>query len=58
MRLGYKHFITEEDLWALPREDQADALNERFATQWKAQVKKKSPSVWLALAGACASALH
>jgi ATP-binding cassette subfamily C (CFTR/MRP) protein 1 len=39
--LGYKKYITEEDLWALPPSDQAEAVAGRLEKQWNAQLKKK-----------------
>lgn len=55
---GYKKNLDETDLWALRREDQADALGNNFGRYWDAQRqkardgKKKKPSVWIALAQA------
>lgn len=50
MTLGYKSFITEEQLWKLPRADQADALSNTFQTNWQKQLDKKGkPSLWIAI---------
>jgi ATP-binding cassette subfamily C (CFTR/MRP) protein 1 len=52
---GYKKSLTEIDLWALRREDQADALGNKLQRHWDAQRvlarqgSKKKPSIWIAL---------
>lgn len=54
MKKGYKAFLTQEDLWALNKEDETAATSEAFEKQWKYQVKKRpqNPSFWKALFGA------
>ncbi|KAK0386338.1 hypothetical protein NLU13_6175 [Sarocladium strictum] len=54
MKKGYKVFLTQEDLWALNKEDTTATTSEAFETQWKRQVKKRpqNPSLWKALFGA------
>lgn len=54
MKKGYKAFLTQEDLWALNKEDETATTSEAFENQWKAQVKKRpqNPSLWKALFGA------
>lgn len=44
MITGYKKSLTEDDLWALPREDQADAIGHRMQAKWDAQLKKAAAS--------------
>lgn len=41
MKLGYRKYLTEDDLWALPKQDQADSLSERLRVNWEDQMKKK-----------------
>ena len=57
MKLGYKKSLMEDDLWALRKSDQADALGNRFSDHWENQREKcrgtnKTPSVWLTLIAA------
>lgn len=49
MKYGYKHFLTQEDLWNLRKRDATRATAETFERTWKSQLKKKNPSLWLAL---------
>jgi ATP-binding cassette subfamily C (CFTR/MRP) protein 1 len=55
MRLGVKRFIEEDDIWPLPANDSAEALNERLTSAWEQQVgyvndgKKKRASLKMAL---------
>ncbi|GAA5929198.1 hypothetical protein JCM1841_006231 [Sporobolomyces salmonicolor] len=37
MKMGYKKFLTEEDLWSLPPDDTAHALSERLERTWAAR---------------------
>ncbi|CEQ40462.1 SPOSA6832_02085, partial [Sporobolomyces salmonicolor] len=37
MKMGYKKFLTEEDLWSLPPDDTAHALSERLERAWAAR---------------------
>lgn len=57
MAAGYRKALSEEDLWALRRDDQADRLGEKFGHYWGLQREKarkagngKKPSLWIALA--------
>lgn len=57
MAHGYKKPISEEDLWAMRRDDQADRLGERLGYYWNIQREKarksgKKPSLWIALSQA------
>ncbi|KIR43264.1 metal resistance protein ycf1 [Cryptococcus deuterogattii 99/473] len=55
LSLGTRKYLGEEDMWALPSEDSAEALSNRLAGTWKSQAeqvkagKKKSPSLKIAL---------
>ncbi|TNY24017.1 hypothetical protein DMC30DRAFT_371993 [Rhodotorula diobovata] len=37
MKTGYRKFLTEEDLWALPPDDTARALGDRLEKAWQAR---------------------
>lgn len=52
MRVGKRQCLTENDLWRLPRADQADSLSEQLATRWQAQLKTSKPSLIIAVARA------
>lgn len=50
MKFGYKHYLTEEDLWALQKTDTSRATGEAFDSAWKYELEnRKHPSMWLAL---------
>ncbi|RYO99624.1 hypothetical protein DL764_006765 [Monosporascus ibericus] len=50
MRLGYKQFLTEEDLWGLSPSDKTANACERFEQAWGPQLKHtERPSLWLTL---------
>lgn len=50
MKLGYKHYLTEEDLWALQKTDTSRATGAAFDTAWTYELEhRKYPSMWLAL---------
>ena len=50
MKYGYKHYITQDDLWNLPHQDTTRVTGTELAKQWDKEVaNKKSPSLWLAL---------
>ncbi|KDE07748.1 hypothetical protein MVLG_02020 [Microbotryum lychnidis-dioicae p1A1 Lamole] len=42
MKAGYHTFLTEEDLWALPPDDTAEALGGKLETAWKKRCKTAS----------------
>ncbi|KAJ4180063.1 ATP-binding cassette glutathione S-conjugate transporter ycf1 [Fusarium falciforme] len=50
MRHGYKHYITEDDLWDLAKQDTARAAADTFQSAWAhEQACKEKPSLWVAL---------
>lgn len=50
MKLGYKHYLTEEDLWALQKTDTSRATGVAFDNAWQYELEhRKYPSMWLAL---------
>ncbi|GAA5903406.1 hypothetical protein JCM6882_006539 [Rhodosporidiobolus microsporus] len=40
MKAGYKKFLTEEDLWAMPPDDTAHALSQRLERAWQSRRDK------------------
>lgn len=50
MQLGYKQYLTEDDLWALARTDTTKNTGEAFGKTWDYELKhRKNPSLWIAL---------
>jgi hypothetical protein len=50
MRTGYSQYLTEDDLWALAREDHTSHTGRLFEQAWEYEVKHhKKPSLWRAL---------
>ena len=50
MRLGYKQYLTEEDLWGLSPSDKTSTTGEQFESAWERQKKhKERPNLWLVL---------
>ena len=50
MQLGYKQYLTEDDLWGLAQKDTTKSTGEAFDKAWEAQRKhRKHPSLWLTL---------
>ncbi|KAF2275206.1 multidrug resistance-associated protein 1 [Westerdykella ornata] len=49
MKRGYKTFLTQDDLWNLRKRDTTKATATSFEKAWRQEVKKKHPSLWLAL---------
>ncbi|KAF5021710.1 hypothetical protein F66182_6267 [Fusarium sp. NRRL 66182] len=50
MRYGYKVFLTEDDLWALAKDDQTKTTGARFDKAWQYELEhRKSPSLWRVL---------
>jgi ATP-binding cassette subfamily C (CFTR/MRP) protein 1 len=49
MKMGYKKFLTEEDLWDLRAEDSTSYTERRFTKAWERQLLRKKPNLWFAL---------
>ena len=50
MRFGYKEYLTEDDLWALSKNDATSATGSAFDRAWDYELKnRKHPSLWVAL---------
>ncbi|KAK4235406.1 hypothetical protein C8A03DRAFT_17849 [Achaetomium macrosporum] len=50
MKYGYSTFLTEDDLWALAKEDTTKSTGGAFEKTWKHELEhRKHPSLWRAL---------
>jgi ATP-binding cassette subfamily C (CFTR/MRP) protein 1 len=50
MKYGYRHFLTEDDLWALSKTDKTKTTGEAFETAWQHELQhRKNPNLWMAL---------
>ncbi|KAI8300472.1 Metal resistance protein YCF1 [Colletotrichum sp. SAR11_240] len=49
MRYGYKQYLTEDDLWGLAKKDQTKNTGDAFQDAWEIELKKKNPSLWIAM---------
>ncbi|ERF69196.1 hypothetical protein EPUS_01153 [Endocarpon pusillum Z07020] len=49
MKYGYKHFLTQDDLWNLRPRDTTKVTGAALQEAWTNELEKKHPSLWLAL---------
>lgn len=49
MRYGYSQYLTEDDLWDLRKSDTARATGDKFTKAWEKQLRRKKPSIWIAM---------
>jgi hypothetical protein len=49
MKYGYSAYLTEDDLWNLRSGDRAEATGGSFEHAWQLELRKKKPSLWIAL---------
>lgn len=49
MKYGYKNYLTQDDLWTLRRRDTTSVTLNILEESWQQELKKKKPSLWLAL---------
>ena len=49
MKYGYKHFLTQDDLWNLRRRDSTKVTGTQLQRTWDTELEKKRPSLWIAL---------
>lgn len=49
MKYGYKHFLTQDDMWNLRRRDTTRVTGNALEEAWNLELQKKKPSLWLAL---------
>lgn len=53
MKTGYKHYLTEDDLWGLAPTDKASSTGTQFDQAWQYELKhKKQPNLWTVMARA------
>ncbi|KAK7534369.1 multidrug resistance-associated protein 1 [Phyllosticta citribraziliensis] len=52
MKYGYKHFLTQDDLWNLRKRDTTRATVVRFDHAWDKELHREHPSLWIALGSA------
>ncbi|KAJ5947491.1 Metal resistance protein YCF1 [Penicillium verhagenii] len=49
MKFGYSNYLTQDDLWNLRRRDTTRATVDELNGAWQVELKKKNPSLWIAL---------
>ncbi|EEP79365.1 hypothetical protein UREG_04211 [Uncinocarpus reesii 1704] len=49
MKYGYKHFLTQDDLWNLRQRDTTRVTGDQLGKVWEQELQKKRPSLWRAL---------
>ncbi|RMD42862.1 hypothetical protein DV735_g2276, partial [Chaetothyriales sp. CBS 134920] len=49
MKFGYNHFLTADDLWNLRQRDTTRVTGDQLQAAWEIELKKKKPSLWIAL---------
>ena len=49
MKYGYKHYLTQDDLWNLRRKDTTKTSGKQLQEAWDIELKKKKPSLWMAM---------
>jgi ATP-binding cassette subfamily C (CFTR/MRP) protein 1 len=50
MRFGYKHFLTQDDLWNLRKRDATISTVDAFQSSWEKRINSgKKPNMWFAL---------
>ncbi|OJD26430.1 hypothetical protein ACJ73_02192 [Blastomyces percursus] len=49
MKFGYNNFLTQDDLWNLRSRDTTSVTGHELEKAWARELKKKKPSLWLAL---------
>jgi ABC-type multidrug transport system fused ATPase/permease subunit len=49
MKYGYKNYLTQDDMWNLRQRDTAKTTGGALEDAWQRELKKKKPSLWIAL---------
>jgi ATP-binding cassette subfamily C (CFTR/MRP) protein 1 len=49
MKHGYKHYLTQDDLWNLKRRDTTKLTGSQLQEAWDLELEKKRPSLWIAM---------
>jgi ABC-type multidrug transport system fused ATPase/permease subunit len=52
MKAGYKHYLTQDDLWNLRKRDTSEYCTNAFLKAWDDELMRKKPNLWFALAKA------
>ncbi|KAJ1337700.1 ATP-binding cassette subfamily C (CFTR/MRP) member 1 [Microdochium nivale] len=53
MKVGYKHYLTEEDLWGLSTSDKVANTSASFDHSWQREaIRKERPNLWIVLSRA------
>ncbi|KAF2457048.1 multidrug resistance-associated protein 1 [Lineolata rhizophorae] len=49
MKHGYKHYLTQDDLWTLRHRDTTRVTAHSFEEAWNHELETKHPSLWIAM---------
>lgn len=49
MKIGYKNYLTQDDLWNLRNRDTTSVTGSALEHAWSIELGKKKPSLWIAL---------
>lgn len=50
MKYGYRHYLTQQDLWPLRARDTSSHCHDRFEEAWEAEHEgRRRPSLWFTL---------
>jgi ATP-binding cassette, subfamily C (CFTR/MRP), member 1 len=49
MKYGYRHYLTQDDLWNLRRRDTTKVTGNQLQEAWDLELEKKNPSLWIAM---------
>jgi ATP-binding cassette subfamily C (CFTR/MRP) protein 1 len=49
MKYGYKHYLTQDDMWNLRNRDTTRVTGDLLEKSWEKELLKKKPSLWIAL---------
>ena len=49
MKYGYRHFLTQDDLWNLRRSDSTKTTGAAMEEAWAIELDKAKPSLWIAM---------
>jgi ABC-type multidrug transport system fused ATPase/permease subunit len=49
MKYGYKHFLTQDELWNLRQKDTTRETWQEFDKAWGHELEKKRPNLWIAM---------
>ena len=49
MKYGYKHYLTQDDLWNLRHRDTTKVTGNQLQEAWNLELENKNPSLWIAM---------